>query len=301
MLARSSREHAGRVRLGTEFVSVKSSPEGGVSATAIAIRRSYVVPESIGPKPRRRDVIGIVYGVALGMYVPLRLWYRAGAAHKAAAVAVLNRGAGRAKSRPLLAGLVGPRGIAAVVWILAGLYVVGFAHDLRLKTAPRVEAGGRRIARKTIAATGPARRAGSRAPCGLTPGTEERSTMTKGMSTTIVLASTRGDRGEGRARKRTGAYWARPTAQPCGSSTRTKMQRAAEQKWTSLGAVARDGASRAGRGRCCRGRGDLREWTGRRRPAAIEATAAIGPAALWIAPGRAAGRALAGRGRAGRR
>ena len=78
--------------------------------------------------------------VALGMYVPLSAVVPLLAPrHKASAVAVLNLGAGLSNfGGPLLAGLVGPLGIAPVVWILAALYVVGFFLTYLLKQ-PGVE------------------------------------------------------------------------------------------------------------------------------------------------------------------
>jgi polyol permease family len=124
---------------------------GGGVGTAIAILALYYVPESIGPNLAVVMTIGIVYGLALGMYVPLSAVVPLLAPrNKAAAVAVLNLGAGLSNfGGPLLAGLVGPLGIAAVVWILAGLYVVGFALTFVLKR-PEVEADGER--EETIAA-----------------------------------------------------------------------------------------------------------------------------------------------------
>ncbi|TQL91102.1 MFS transporter [Pseudonocardia kunmingensis] len=101
---------------------------GGGIGTAVSVLALYYVPEAIGPNFAVVMAIGIVYGLALGMYVPLSAVVPLLAPrHKASAVAVLNLGAGLSNfGGPLLAGLVGPLGIAPVVWILAGLYVVGF-------------------------------------------------------------------------------------------------------------------------------------------------------------------------------
>jgi hypothetical protein len=113
---------------------------GGGIGTAVSVLALYYVPEAIGPNFAVVMAIGIVYGLALGMYVPLSAVVPLLAPrHKASAVAVLNLGAGLSNfGGPLLAGLVGPLGIAPVVWILAGLYVVGFFLTYLLKE-PGVE------------------------------------------------------------------------------------------------------------------------------------------------------------------
>lgn len=113
---------------------------GGGIGTAVSVLALYYVPEAIGPNFAVVMAIGIVYGLALGMYVPLSAVVPLLAPrHKASAVAVLNLGAGLSNfGGPLLAGLVGPLGIAPVVWILAGLYVVGFFLTYLLKQ-PGVE------------------------------------------------------------------------------------------------------------------------------------------------------------------
>ena len=114
---------------------------GGGVGTALSVLAFYYVPEVVGPNVAAVMAIGIVYGLALGMYVPLSAVVPLLAPrHKASAVAVLNLGAGLSNfGGPLLAGLVGPLGIAPVVWILAGLYIVGVVLTFALKQ-PGVEA-----------------------------------------------------------------------------------------------------------------------------------------------------------------
>jgi len=51
-------------------------------------------------------------------------------------VAVLNLGAGLSNfAGPAVAGLVGPLGVGPVVWILAGLYLVGIFLTFMLREA----------------------------------------------------------------------------------------------------------------------------------------------------------------------
>jgi MFS family permease len=108
---------------------------GGGVGTAVSVLALYYVPTLIGPNVAVVMVIGIVYGLALGMYVPLSAVVPLLAPrHRASAVAVLNLGAGLSNfGGPLLAGLVGPLGIAAVVWILAGLYLLGVVLTFALR------------------------------------------------------------------------------------------------------------------------------------------------------------------------
>jgi len=114
---------------------------GGGVGTALSVLAFYYVPHVVGPNVAVVMAIGIVYGLALGMYVPLSAVVPLLAPrHKASAVAVLNLGAGLSNfGGPLLAGLVGPLGITFVVWILAALYILGVVLTFALKQ-PGVEA-----------------------------------------------------------------------------------------------------------------------------------------------------------------
>jgi polyol permease family len=101
---------------------------GGGIGSMLAILAFYYVPQTVGANFAVVMAIGVFYGAALAMYVPLSAVVPLLAPrHKAAGVAVLNLGAGLSNfCGPLLAGLVGPLGIAPVVWILAGLSIIGF-------------------------------------------------------------------------------------------------------------------------------------------------------------------------------
>lgn len=113
---------------------------GGGFATAITILGFYYVPQGFGANYWAIMVVGILYGLALGMYVPLSAVVPLLATeHKAAAVAVLNLGAGASNfAGPLVAGLVPFLGVAWVVWILAGIYIVGLFLTYVLR-APGIE------------------------------------------------------------------------------------------------------------------------------------------------------------------
>lgn len=114
---------------------------GGGFCTAIMVLALYYVPQGLGPNYPVMMGIGILYGLALGMYVPLSAVVPLLAPqNKAAAVAVLNLGAGLSNFvGPAIAALAGPIGVAPVVWILAGLYLVGIFLTYLMK-APGIEA-----------------------------------------------------------------------------------------------------------------------------------------------------------------
>lgn len=113
---------------------------GGGLATAITILGFYYVPQSVGANYWIVMIIGIIYGLALGMYVPLSAVVPLLAKeHKAAAVAVLNLGAGASNFvGPVIAGLVPVKGVAPVIWVLAGIYIVGLFLTYLLR-APGIE------------------------------------------------------------------------------------------------------------------------------------------------------------------
>lgn len=116
---------------------------GGGVATAVCVLALYYVPQAVGANFPVMMAIGVVYGFALGMYVPLSavVPLLVTPARRASAVAVLNLGAGLSNfGGPLLAGLVVPLGIAPVVWIIAAIYIAGFFLTFGLR-APGVEPG----------------------------------------------------------------------------------------------------------------------------------------------------------------
>ncbi|MBO9625894.1 MAG: MFS transporter [Microbacterium sp.] len=110
---------------------------GGIGCFVTVLALFYV-PTLIGPDFWITMAIAVVYGLALGMFVPLSAIVPLLAPkHKAAAVAILNLGAGLSQFvGPVIAGLVAPVGIQGTVWIIASLYLVGFALTFLLK-APK--------------------------------------------------------------------------------------------------------------------------------------------------------------------
>ncbi|KRC59111.1 alpha-ketoglutarate permease [Agromyces sp. Root81] len=108
----------------------------GCFVTVLAL---YYVPTLLGPSFGITIAIAIVYGLALGMFVPLSAIVPLLAPkHKAAAVAILNLGAGLSQFvGPVIAALVSPIGIEATVWIIAAIYLVGFALTFMLKPSAK--------------------------------------------------------------------------------------------------------------------------------------------------------------------
>lgn len=107
---------------------------GGIGCF-ITVLGLYYVPTLMGPNFGLTITIAILYGLALGMFVPLSAIVPLLAPmHKAAAVAILNLGAGLSQfAGPLIAALVTPIGIEATVWIIALLYIVGFGITFALR------------------------------------------------------------------------------------------------------------------------------------------------------------------------
>lgn len=101
----------------------------------VTVLAMYFVPTWIGPDFWVTMVIAVVYGLALGMFVPLSaLIPQLAADSKGPAVAVVNLGAGASQLvGPLLAGLVPAFGMTPVVWIIASLYLVGMVLTQFLK------------------------------------------------------------------------------------------------------------------------------------------------------------------------
>jgi polyol permease family len=116
---------------------------GGIGCFATVLALFYV-PTALGPAFGVTLVIGIFYGLALGMFVPLSAVVPLLAPrNKAAAVAILNLGAGLSQfAGPVIAGLVTPLGVQGTVWIIASFYLVGFVLTffLRQNDAERDEA-----------------------------------------------------------------------------------------------------------------------------------------------------------------
>ncbi|GAA2101764.1 MFS transporter [Brevibacterium salitolerans] len=140
---------------------------GGGFATAITVLGFYYVPQGLGANYPVVLVLGIVYGLALGMYVPLSAVVPLLAPqNKAAAVAVLNLGAGLSNFvGPAIAGLVPLMGVAPVVWVLAAIYLVGLFLTFLLREpgieAPRIER--KRTSAEGITSSGRAHAAGAEA------------------------------------------------------------------------------------------------------------------------------------------
>lgn len=113
---------------------------GGGLATAITVLGFYYVPQGIGANYVVIMGLGIIYGLALGMYVPLSAVVPLLAKeHKAAAVAILNLGAGASNFLgPVIAGLVPLIGVGSVMWVLSGIYIVGLFLTYLLR-APGIE------------------------------------------------------------------------------------------------------------------------------------------------------------------
>ncbi|PPF73449.1 MFS transporter [Pseudoclavibacter sp. Z016] len=107
---------------------------GGIGCF-VTILALYYVPTAIGPNFAVTIAIAIAYGLALGMFVPLSAIVPLLAPmHKAAAVAILNLGAGLSQFiGPVIAGLVTPIGIQGTIWVIASLYLVGFVLTFMLK------------------------------------------------------------------------------------------------------------------------------------------------------------------------
>lgn len=100
----------------------------GCALTGISCLTLFYVPTLFGPNLWLTLVIAVVYGIGLGMFVPLTAIVPLLAPkNKAAAVAVLNLGAGASQFvGPALGGLVSPIGTAGTVWVIVAIYGVGF-------------------------------------------------------------------------------------------------------------------------------------------------------------------------------
>lgn len=99
---------------------------GGVGC-ALGVLAFTLVPTWIGPNLGVTIVIGAAYGAALAMYVPLSAVVPLLApAHTAAAVAILNLGAGLSQfAGPVVAALAGPFGAVATSVVIAVIHLAG--------------------------------------------------------------------------------------------------------------------------------------------------------------------------------
>lgn len=119
---------------------------GGIGCFATVLGLFYI-PTALGPVFGLTLAVAILYGLALGMFVPLSAVVPLLAPrNKAAAVAILNLGAGLSQfAGPVIAALVTPIGIQATVWIIAVLYLVGFGLTFLLRQSPAEQEEARRI------------------------------------------------------------------------------------------------------------------------------------------------------------
>ncbi|GAA0895850.1 MFS transporter [Pseudonocardia zijingensis] len=103
---------------------------------AVTVPAFYYVPQLLGPNFWAILVVAILHGAALSGFVPLSAILPSLAPHRVGgAVAILNLGAGVSQFMgPVVAGLVGPIGVAGTVWVLSGIYVVGIGLTYCLRT-----------------------------------------------------------------------------------------------------------------------------------------------------------------------
>ncbi|MFG3252888.1 MFS transporter [Streptomyces sp. NPDC048172] len=114
---------------------------GGVGCV-IAVLAMYYVPEWLGPNFAATMAVAIVLGLAMAAYVPLSAIVPLLApSQKAAAVAILNLGAGLSNAAgPVLARVfLGPLGVGGLMWLLAAVYAAGIGLTLLLRDGARDE------------------------------------------------------------------------------------------------------------------------------------------------------------------
>ncbi|MEV7780689.1 MFS transporter [Kitasatospora sp. NPDC088351] len=115
---------------------------GGGLGCFVTVLALYYVPQATGPNFGVTISIAIVYGLALGAFVPLSaIMPMLAPRHVASAVAILNLGAGLSQfAGSAVAALVGPIGAGGTVWVLACIYLVGLVLTFFLKE-PKAGAG----------------------------------------------------------------------------------------------------------------------------------------------------------------
>ncbi len=113
----------------------------GGFGSALSVLALFYAPQLVGANVPVIMSVGIIYGFCLGMFCPLSAIVPLLApANKAAALAVLNLGAGLSNfAGPAVAWLVPAFGVGAVMWLLAGLYILGMALTFTLRS-PGIEA-----------------------------------------------------------------------------------------------------------------------------------------------------------------
>ncbi|WP_031468472.1 MFS transporter [Sciscionella sediminilitoris] len=112
----------------------------------ISVLAWYYVPEWLGANFAAAMAISILLGLGMAAYVPLSAIVPLLAPNnKAAAVAILNLGAGLSNAvGPVLARIfLGPLGVGGLMWLLAALYAVGIplTYVLRDKRTEQASAG----------------------------------------------------------------------------------------------------------------------------------------------------------------
>ncbi|MBK1782692.1 MFS transporter [Prauserella cavernicola] len=108
---------------------------GGLGCV-VTVLGMYYVPEWLGPNFAAAMAVAILLGLAMAAYVPLSAIVPLLApAQKAAAVAILNLGAGLSNATgPLLArAFLGPIGVAGMMWLLAAIYGAGIVLTVFLR------------------------------------------------------------------------------------------------------------------------------------------------------------------------
>ena len=111
---------------------------GGVGS-AVTTLLLYYVPHAMGPNFPLVAAAGILYGATLAGYVPLSaLMPSLAPENKGAAMSLLNLGAGASVwAGPGIVRLfLGPLGVAGVMWIFAGLYLLSAVLTLFLTLPP---------------------------------------------------------------------------------------------------------------------------------------------------------------------
>lgn len=122
--------------LGDKIGQINMIAWGGGLACALSVLGLYYVPALFGSNFALVLIVAVVLGLAMAAYVPLSAIVPLLApAHKAAAVAILNLGAGLSNATgPLLArAFMASIGTVGLMWVIAALYVVGIALTFKLR------------------------------------------------------------------------------------------------------------------------------------------------------------------------
>ncbi|MFE3020980.1 MFS transporter [Streptomyces sp. NPDC059256] len=141
---------------------------GGVNTVAwigglgcfVTVLALFYVPQAVGPNFALTLTVAIFYGLALGAFVPLSaIMPLLAPKHIASAVAILNLGAGLSQfAGSAMAGLVGPLGIEATVWVIACVYLLGLGLTFCLRQpAPGARSDAESSARSALRTEPPER------------------------------------------------------------------------------------------------------------------------------------------------